>query len=165
MLWRCASTASEREEIEPRLLEKVTTNARQAITPMKNPAARQPLTQSRMATASKMMAHNALVPNIIADIAWSISLSACFQPYLAVIAIDTMPHKTTRKPRTLRIGIDSLRAQLVENSSLQPKAHLSLRHVPGDQILDPLRCFEVEMLIAAGGAQAAAVNRIGEHPL
>src|SRR5215471_1787598 len=165
MFWRCASTASERDKIEPRLFENVTTKARHAITPMKNPAARQPLTQSRIATASKMMAHNAMVPNIIADIAWSIALSACFQPYRLVIAIDTMPHRTTSKPRTLRIGINSLLAQLVEDCPFEPKADPSFRNVLRDQILDLLRCLEIEMLIAAGGAQAAAVNRVGERLL
>src|SRR5262245_27334991 len=76
-----------------------------------------------------------------------------------------MPHRTTRRPSTLRIDVDSLRAQLVEDRPLKPKAYLSLRHVLGDQILDPLGRLEIEMLVAAGSAQAATVNRIGEHPL
>src|SRR5689334_9074780 len=76
-----------------------------------------------------------------------------------------MPHRMTSKPRTLRIGINSLLAQLVEDRPLQPKADLSLRNVLRDQILDLPRRLEVEMLIAAGGAQAAAVNRVGEQLL
>src|SRR5262245_23307482 len=76
-----------------------------------------------------------------------------------------MPHRTTSKPRTLRIGINPLLSQLVENRSLKPKADLSLRHVFCDQILDPLRRFEIEMLIAAGGTQAAAIDSVGEHLL
>src|SRR5262245_14307442 len=74
-----------------------------------------------------------------------------------------MPHRTTRKPSTLRIWIDSLRAQLGEDGSLQPETHLPLRHVFGDQILDPLGGLKIEMLIAAGRTQAATVDRIGER--
>src|SRR5262245_66339920 len=76
-----------------------------------------------------------------------------------------MPHRMTSKPRTLRIGIDSLRAQLVEDRPFDPKADFSFRHVLRDQILDPLRRLEIEMLIAAGRAQAATVDSIGEHLL
>src|SRR5262245_28643418 len=76
-----------------------------------------------------------------------------------------MPHRTTSKPRTLRIRIDSLRSQLVEDGSLKPKAHLSLWHEFCDQIFDPLGRLEIEMLIAAGGSQAAAIDCISEHPL
>src|SRR4051795_6135828 len=74
-----------------------------------------------------------------------------------------MPHRTTRKPRTLRIGINPLLSQLVEDRALKPKADLSFRHVLRDQILDPLRRLEIEMLIAAGHAQAATVDRISEY--
>src|SRR5690242_21188396 len=74
-----------------------------------------------------------------------------------------MPHRTTSKPRTLRIGINPLLAQLVEDRTLKPKADLSFRHVLRDQILDPLGGLEIEMLIAAGRAQAATINGIGEH--
>src|SRR5262249_20182906 len=77
----------------------------------------------------------------------------------------TMPHRTTRKPSTLRIGINPLLSELVEDRAFEPKADLSLRHMLRDQILDPLRRLEIEMLIAAGRAQAAAVNRVGEHRL
>src|SRR4051794_6091771 len=74
-----------------------------------------------------------------------------------------MPHRTTRKPRTLRIGINPLLSQLVEDRALKPKADLSFRNVLRDQILDPLRCLEIEMLIAAGRAQAATIDSIGEY--
>src|SRR3954452_10701131 len=76
-----------------------------------------------------------------------------------------MPHRTTSRPRSLRIGINPLLSQLVEDRPLKPKADLSFRHVLRDQILDPLRRLEIEMLIAAGRAQAATVDSIGEHLL
>src|SRR5215510_2149618 len=76
-----------------------------------------------------------------------------------------MPHRTTSKPRTLRIGVNSLRSELVEDRALKPQADLSFRHVLRDQILDPLRRLEIEMLIAAGRTQAATVDSIGEHLL